>query len=124
MAIVGEYVKPHLFITNTMTINCKEVKDQLRPGETPYDRPDILIRVFRMRNDVMLDGIIKEQIFGKVIVYMSVVEFQKRGAPHSHSLIWFKKVEMTVKNIDNIISAEILPENSPPSSIGERFNAP
>ena len=61
----------------------------------------------------MLDDIIKKQIFGKVIAYMSVIEFQKRGAPHSHSLIWLKYFEMTVKNIDNIISAEILPENSP-----------
>jgi hypothetical protein len=27
IAIVGEYGKPHLWITNIMSIKCKEVKD-------------------------------------------------------------------------------------------------
>ena len=32
----------------------------------------------------------KDQIFGKCIGRVSVVEFQKRGAPHTHTLIWIK----------------------------------
>ena len=38
----------------------------------------------------MLDDIIKNQMFGsvgKVKAYVTVIEFQKRGAPHSHTLI-------------------------------------
>ena len=46
MAIVGEYGKPHLWITHTMNITCKEVDDRLNLGETPYDCPGIIIRVF------------------------------------------------------------------------------
>ena len=35
------------------------------------------------------------------------IEFQKRGAPHTHLIIWIKDFEQTVTNIDNVISAEI-----------------
>ena len=53
-----------------------------------------------------MDDIIKNEIFGKVTAYLSVIEFQKRGAPHSHSLFWLEDFNLTVKNIDNIVSAE------------------
>ena len=49
MTIVGKYGKPHLWITNTMNVNCKELKERLHPGETVYDRPDLIIRQFRMK---------------------------------------------------------------------------
>ena len=86
MAIVREYGNLHLWITNTMNIKCKEVNDQLNMSETPYDRTDIIIRVFRIKHDSMMDDIIKNEIFGKVTAYLSVIEFQNRGASHSHSI--------------------------------------
>ena len=121
MAIVGKHGKPHLWITNTMNVNSKDVKDQLRAGETVYDRPELLVRLFRIKNDAMLDDIIKDQIFGKVVAYVTVIEFQKRGAPHSHTLIWLEDFDMTVKNIDNMISAEIPPEDSPLHPLVQEF---
>jgi len=38
---------------------------------------------------------------------VSSVEFQKRGAPHAHILIWLENFNITTFNIDNMISAEI-----------------
>ena len=90
MTFVGHYGKPHLWITHTLNVGCDDVRDRLRPGEQPWDRPDILVRVFHIRNKALLDEIIKDRIFGEVEAYTSVIEFQKRGAPHSHSLIWLK----------------------------------
>ena len=46
MALVRQFGKPDLFITMTMDIHCPEVTGQLREGQTPYDRPDLLTRVF------------------------------------------------------------------------------
>ena len=51
----------------------------------------------------------QKSIFGKCIGFVSSVEFQKRGAPHVHILIWLENFNITAFNIDNIISAEIPP---------------
>ena len=46
-------------------------------------------------------------IFGKLLGRVSVVEFQKRGAPHTHTIIWIKDFNPTPANIDRVVSAEI-----------------
>jgi len=107
MAIVREKGKPRLFVTTTMIPQCKAMMAQLKPGQIPYDRPDILCRAFKIMNDAILDEIIKQQLFGEVEAYLTTIEFQKRGAPHSHTLIWLKDFDDTPHGIDNIISAEI-----------------
>jgi len=109
MALVQKYGKPTFFLTQTFDVNCPEVKAELKPGQSPYDRPDLLCRIFNLKRKALLDDITKRGIFGECIAYVSVVEFQKRGAPHSHNLIWIKDFEMTSQNIDNVISAEIPP---------------
>ena len=45
-------------------------------------------RVFRMKLRELMDLLTKEQVFGRVTAHMHVVEFQKRGLPHAHILIW------------------------------------
>lgn len=47
---------------------------------------------------------------------MYVVEFQKRGLPHVHMLIWLSKESKKAlrANVDNFISAEIPDENEDP----------
>ena len=49
MSIVHTKGKPTLFITMTMDVNCDEVKRQLNDGESPYDRPDIVCRVYEQK---------------------------------------------------------------------------
>ena len=41
--------KPDFFITMTLNVNCPEIKALLRPEQSPYDRPDILCRVFELK---------------------------------------------------------------------------
>ena len=88
MALVAKYGKPTFFLTFTMDVKCNEVTSQLKPGQTPYDRPDLLNRIFAAKRKELMEEIVKNEIFGKVIANVSVVEFQKRGAPHLHLLIW------------------------------------
>eukprot|EP00985_Skeletonema_marinoi_P001841 scaffold738_cov112-Skeletonema_marinoi.AAC.1 len=87
MALVAKYGKPTFFLTFTMDVKCNEVTSQLQPGQTPYDRPDLLNRIFAAKRKRLMEEIVKNEIFGKVIANVSVVEFQKRGAPHLHLLI-------------------------------------
>ena len=49
MSIVRVKGKPTFFITMTMDVKCKEVTDPLKLDETPYDRPDIICRVYEMK---------------------------------------------------------------------------
>ena len=84
MALARVYVKPDFF---TFDVDCPEVKAELEPGQKPYDRPDVLCRVFNQkRNEFLKD--IKRRVLGKYKAHVSVIEFQKRGgAPHAHTLV-------------------------------------
>ena len=60
MAGVREFGRPSLFITMTTNPKWKEISAALAPGEKPEDRPDICMRVFRLklvrRGDMETDG--------------------------------------------------------------------
>ncbi|CAN6868888.1 unnamed protein product, partial [Brassica oleracea] len=86
MAICREYGNPDLFITMTANPNWKEIKEHLEiyGGDSPNDRPDIECPLPR-------------------------IEFQKRGLPHAHILLWFGNSSRTPSSeeVDEIISAEL-----------------
>eukprot|EP00956_Cyclotella_meneghiniana_P038178 scaffold149794_cov40-Cyclotella_meneghiniana.AAC.3 len=113
MTLVRKFGKPTFFITMTMDVHCEEIKNLLRPGETPYDRPDLLCRVFELKRKELLRLIKQDQIFGECIAHVCVIEFQKRGAPHMHLLVWIKNFDQSPHNIDNVISTEVPPEGAP-----------
>ena len=81
MAIVCKRGKPALFITKTMDVNCKEIAKLLKPGQLPYDRPDLLCRVFERKCAKLICMIVKEHIFGKCVAYVASIEFQNE-VPH------------------------------------------
>lgn len=49
MALVRHYDKPTFFITMTLNDNCPEVQQHLLPGMTPYNRADMLCRIFELK---------------------------------------------------------------------------
>lgn len=77
MAIVSHYGKPDLFLTFTCNPKWKEIQENLLPGQTAWDRPDLVCRVFKMKLDEFLKDLYKQQVFGKVKASVHVVEFQK-----------------------------------------------
>ncbi|XP_065658163.1 uncharacterized protein LOC136082674 [Hydra vulgaris] len=82
MAIIKKHGKPDLFITFTCNPKWREITENLYPGQTANDRPDLVTRV---------------------------IEFQKRGLPHAHILLHLAnddKLE-TAQDINNLICAEI-----------------
>ena len=95
-------------------INWIEIKSQLQPGQSPYDRPDLIARVFKKKLDEIVKDLETGEIFGrKCVAIVVVIEFQKRGAPHAHILVWYENFDSTPYNIDKCISAEFPSPDSP-----------
>lgn len=69
-----------------------------------------------MKKNALLDEIIKEYCFGKVVGHVYTIEFQKRGLPHIHPLIFFT-LEDKIKepaHVDQIIRAEFPDKENEP----------
>ncbi|XP_058741130.1 uncharacterized protein LOC131613480 [Vicia villosa] len=99
-----------LFITFTCNPNWPEIQRALHPlNLKPQDRPYIIARVFKMKFDSLLADVTKKGCLGKVLAYMYTIEFQKRGLPHAHILIFLypSKKYPTPEDIDKIISAGV-----------------
>jgi Helitron helicase-like domain at N-terminus len=67
----------------------------------------------------MLDEITKDLTvdnkLGKCTAYTYSVEFQKRGLPHAHMIIWFRE-DSQIRNsmdVDDIVMGRLPPENVP-----------
>ena len=87
MAICREYHKPDFFITMTCNPNWPEIKEQLKPGQTAQDRPDLVARDFKQKFDQLMYDLTVGKALGKEVAHMHVIEFQKRSLPHTHILI-------------------------------------
>ena len=49
MALVRKYGKPDIFLTMMCNPNWDEIKNELYPGQTPQDRPDLITWVFQSK---------------------------------------------------------------------------
>ena len=52
MTIVRRFGKPDLFITMTCNPNCKEIQENLLPGQHASGRPDIVTRIFVLKKHI------------------------------------------------------------------------
>ena len=122
MAMCAKYGKPQLFFTYTCNPKHEDITNNLgnkthnaeqgrtftpSPNLTASDRPDIVTAVFRLHLLQLKEDLKKS--FGKQLAQVQVIEFQKRGLPHAHILIWLTKPYhmQTGEDIDNFICAEI-----------------
>ncbi|XP_056694876.1 uncharacterized protein [Spinacia oleracea] len=111
MAICKWYGYPDLFITFTCNPKWPEITRFVeKRGLRPEDRPDIVCRVFKMKLDRLISDLKEQKILPfRVNALVYTVEFQKRGLPHAHILL-FLHPEDKISNgeeIDKIIHAEI-----------------
>ena len=113
MTNVRTHGNPNLFITATCNPKWPEITAELLPGQSYTDRPDIVARVFRLKYKKIMDLICDYSVFGVRVGHMATVEFQKRGLPHVHILVWLKD-KIQPSQIDSLISAEFPdPEEDP-----------
>ena len=123
MAICRYCRKPDLFITMTANPQWPEVHEALlkfvggdeSQKQKPEDRPDIIARVFEEKKKALLKEI-QDGLFGEVIGHVHTIEFQKRGLPHIHILVFLAaphKIHNAV-GADRIVSAQFPnPETEP-----------
>jgi hypothetical protein len=88
MAMVSKFGRPDLFLTFTCNPTCEDIVKSLLPNQKPQHRPDIVARVFHVHLQELLHDITKKHVLGKTTAHVHVIEFQKRGLPHCHLLIF------------------------------------
>ncbi|XP_071700239.1 uncharacterized protein [Rutidosis leptorrhynchoides] len=79
------------------------------PHLSPSDRADIVARVFYMKVNEFINFLKDERPLGHVRGVLYMIEFQKRGLPHCHTLVWVhSSVSAAIRdNLDFYISAEL-----------------
>lgn len=120
MAIVNRFGKPTLFLTFTANPMWKENTRELHRGEHPSDRPDIVVRAFCPKRDILLGEIKFGKAFGCPAAHVWTIEYQKRGLPHMHLVIWILDEPrrcLMPKFIDTIISAELPTPDEDPDGV-------
>jgi hypothetical protein len=79
-----------------------------RPLQSGSQRYDIVSRVFRLKLAELLADI-KGGALGKCKGHIYCVEWQKRGLPHAHILVWLEPEDKlsTPEDYDEVVCAEI-----------------
>ncbi|KAL8594538.1 hypothetical protein ACOMHN_028892 [Nucella lapillus] len=106
LTYVRLYGTPDLFITFSCNPKREEIQSALKPGQKAIHQYDLVDRVFRQKVVRIMDLINKGNIFGPRRCYMYSVEWQKRGLPYVHILVWLQEKSRPMQ-IDSVISAEI-----------------
>ncbi|KAG4949627.1 hypothetical protein JHK82_042850 [Glycine max] len=98
MTIYNPVGFPNLFITLTCNPNWPEIH-----------RPYIISRIFRLKYEQILSDLTKNHLLGNKVAFMHTTEFQKRGLPHVHLLLFLHPDNQypSSDEIDQIISVEI-----------------
>ena len=113
MAYVRLHGRPDLFITFTCNPTWSDITDLLMPHQPAHDRHDLTARVFRQKLLKLMAVITKHKVFGATRCFMYSIEWQKRGLPHAHILVWLQN-RIRPEQIDSVISAELPdPEQDP-----------
>ena len=98
LALVSEYGRPSLFITLTCNPYWPEILEQLLPGQTAFDRGDVVCQVFHRKLEIVLKNIRcgkyfriknKRYTYHKIQFEVRVIEYQRRGLPHAHLVFKF-----------------------------------
>src|SRR6266540_2363707 len=113
MTIIREYEKPDLFITVTCNPNWPEITNKLLSNQQASDRLDLISRIFKLKLKSITNDLFVKDVFEKVIAYIHVIEFQKKGLSHTHILIILspKDKSKTSENFDKLVYAEIPDRN-------------
>jgi hypothetical protein len=108
MAIVATFGKPTFFITVTANPDWPEIKENIHPWQKAIDRPDIVARVFRLKIEQAVHEL-KKGVMGEYRGLVRTIEYQKRGLPHCHLLLWVKDSHHfnDPEYLDRFISAEL-----------------
>nr|GEU71415.1 DNA helicase [Tanacetum cinerariifolium] len=92
---------PQFFFTFTCNVNWPEIKRRMEhfPGLTLADRAYVVVRVFEQKVHDFCDFLQHSRHFGIVTGYLYTIEFQERGLPHCHTLLWAKHPSVQILSV-------------------------
>ncbi|KAI9102338.1 hypothetical protein K1719_023540 [Acacia pycnantha] len=78
-------------------------------GLKPYNKPEVLSRIFHVKLLKLMRTLKDENIFGSIKAEVYTIEFQKRRLPHAHIILWLSEADKlrTPFHVDELISVEI-----------------
>ena len=102
-----------LFITMTANSSQPEIKNALLDGQAAHDRPNLVVRIFHAKLHSLIKDL-KQGILGDMAAFLYTIEFQKRGLPHAHIIVFLKPHAKlrTPDQVDSLMSSEF-PMNNP-----------
>lgn len=77
---------PDYFIAIICNPRWPEITRSIFAGQIAQVRPDLPALLFRMKPRALMSMVLDENIFGNVVPNVRVIELQKRGLPHAHSI--------------------------------------
>nr|GEZ25682.1 DNA helicase [Tanacetum cinerariifolium] len=112
LVICRVHGSPSFFITCTCNAKWPEIEEHMKPFPllTTADRADIIDRIFERKVRDYINFVRDSNTFGDVTGVLYTIEFQKRGLPHCHSLLWINaasRVQQDV-DVDKYVCAELL----------------
>jgi len=113
LAINRYYGGGDLFITMTANSYWPEIKAALLHGQHSSERHDLVVRVFFVKLKALMKEI-RSGALGAWAGHIYTIEFQKRGLPHAHIIVFLKPEAKlrTPEQIDSLMSSEF-PEDNP-----------
>jgi len=79
--------KPDLFVILMYNPNWSKIINELEPGQSPPDHPDVVVRVFELKLRAMIDEITKKYVLRETIAFCYTIEFQKCSLLHAYILL-------------------------------------
>ncbi len=67
----------------------------------------MIARVFNLKKKALIKEVYDKGIFGKAAAHVHTIEFQKRGLPHMHMLVFLERPHkiLSVADVDSVASA-------------------
>ncbi|XP_055514228.1 uncharacterized protein LOC129710949 [Leucoraja erinacea] len=109
MMYVRKYGTAAFFITMTCNPNWSEIRQCLFPNQQPSDRPELIARVFELKRKIFMKTVTgPDGFFGNCIAFILTMEYQKRGLPHFHCLLWLDEASKPrPQQYERFVQAEI-----------------
>ena len=86
------YQGADIFLTATENPKWPEIQEALLPGQSASDHPDTICHVFHLKMAQLIKDICEHGIMGRTVAQVWTNEFQKRGLPHMHMVIFLHPV--------------------------------
>lgn len=97
---------PKFFVTITFNPNWNEIK-ALNTEPQIINNSPLIARTFNQKKHCFIDFIKKKKIFGNIEGILWRVEYQQRGYPHCHILLWSDFDTDDVTKLDKILTCKL-----------------